>query len=74
MVEISANCFVLLSGSWSFWDVGIFEELVVFLRQIFALSRKIDSKYIPVLSRMNFSLDLVSVSEELQRFNFFLEK
>ena len=48
MVENSANCFVLLFGSWSFWDTVIFKKLVVFLRQIFALSKKIDLKVIPV--------------------------
>ena len=44
----------LLSGSCSFWDIGIFEELLVFLLQIFVLSKKIDSKVIPVASRLFF--------------------
>ena len=49
---ISATCSVLLCGSWCFSNIGILEELVVFLLQIFALSKKIDSKVIPVLSRV----------------------
>ena len=51
-VEISATDSVPFSDSWSFWDFGTFEELVVFLIQIFVFLKKINSQFIPVLSRM----------------------
>ena len=49
-VELGVTCSVRFSGSWSFWDIDVFEELVIFLLQIFALSNKIDSEVIPILS------------------------
>ena len=70
---------MLFSGSWSFWDIGIFEEVLLSLLQILALSKKIHSNVIPVLSKVflqdePFSLGLVSASEQLQRFTFFPKK
>ena len=49
----NATCSVLFSGSWSSWNTGMFEKVVVFLPQIFALSKKIDSQFISVLSRIS---------------------
>ena len=57
---------LLLSGSWSFWDIDIFEELVGFLLQIFVLSKKNRLKSSLVLSgeffyKMNLSVWFWSV-------------
>ena len=53
----SCSYSVLSFGSWSFWDVGIFEELIVFLLLIFALPEKIDQDVIPVSSRVFLQYD-----------------
>ena len=68
---------MLFFGSWSFWDIGSLEELVVFLLQISALSKNVDSKVIPVLYRVFLYktslsvLGLISACEDFQRFKFF---
>ena len=52
MLRISL--FMPLSGFWNFWYIGFFEQLVVFLLQIFALLNKIDSEVVSVSYRVFF--------------------